>query len=113
MGGDSQPQIVLGLLARHLVAGQSAGDAVSAPRAVLGSSTGVHGFDLWDGPDQVVVEDHAPSAWSEGLAGRGHDVLVRNGFGAGFGHAHLIEVTADGLQGAADPRSVIGSAAGH
>jgi hypothetical protein len=33
--------------------------------------------------------------------------------GAGFGHAHLIEVTADGLQGAADPRSVIGSAAGH
>jgi gamma-glutamyltranspeptidase/glutathione hydrolase len=113
MGGDSQPQIVLELLARHLVAGQSAGDAVSAPRAVLGSSTSGHGFDLWDGPDQVVIEDHAPTDWLDGLTARGHDVLVRNGFGAGFGHAHLIEVTTDGLQGAADPRSVIGSAAGH
>ena len=113
MGGDSQPQIVLELLARHLVAGQSAGDAVSGPRAVLGSAAGVHGFDLWDGPDQVIVEDHAPAGWAEGLLARGHDVLVRNGFGAGFGHAHLIEVTPDGLQGAADPRSVIGSAAGH
>jgi hypothetical protein len=40
-------------------------------------------------------------------------VVVGNGFGAGFGHAHLIEATDDGLRGAADPRTVIGSAAGH
>ena len=113
MGGDSQPQIVLQLLARHLRAGQAAGDAISAPRAVLDSSTSVHGFDLWDGPDRLVVEDHAPAAWVDGLTARGHDVVVRNGFGAGFGHAHLIEVTPEGVQGAADPRSVIGSAAGH
>jgi gamma-glutamyltranspeptidase/glutathione hydrolase len=113
MGGDSQPQIVLELLARLLVAGQAAGEVVSGPRAVLAASAGAHGFDLWDGPDQVVVEDHAPADWAEGLRARGHEVVVRNGFGAGFGHAHLIEVTGDGLQGAADPRAVIGSAAGH
>jgi gamma-glutamyltranspeptidase/glutathione hydrolase len=113
MGGDSQPQIVLELLARLLVEGQAPGAVVSGPRAVQASSTSVHGFDLWDGPDQVVVEDHAPSAWVDGLRARGHEVLVRNGFGAGFGHAHLIEVTKDGLQGAADPRALIGSAAGH
>jgi gamma-glutamyltranspeptidase/glutathione hydrolase len=113
MGGDSQPQVVVQLLARLLAAGQSTGDAVSAPRAVLDSSTSVHGFDLWDGPDRLLVEDHAPDDWAEGLRARGHTVQIRNGMGSGFGHAHLIEVTADGLRGAADPRSLIGSAAGH
>jgi gamma-glutamyltranspeptidase/glutathione hydrolase len=113
MGGDSQPQVVLQVLARLLVAEQAAGEVISAPRAVLAGSTSVHSFDLWAGPDQLVVEDHSPADWAEGLRARGHEVLVRNGFGAGFGHAHLIEVTSDGLQGAADPRAVIGSAAGH
>ncbi len=113
MGGDSQPQIVLQLLARLLAAGQAPGPAVSAPRVVLDNSTGSHSFDLWDGADRLLVEDHAPDGWVPGLVERGHDVVVRNGMGAGFGHAHLIDVADDGLRGAADPRSVIGSAAGH
>jgi gamma-glutamyltranspeptidase/glutathione hydrolase len=113
MGGDLQPQVVLQLLARLLVAGQSPGEAMSAPRAVLGASDSEHGFDLWAGADQVVVEDHAPVDWRDGLARRGHDVVVRNGFGAGFGHAQLIERDEDGVRGAADPRALIGSAAGH
>ncbi|HEY5888126.1 MAG TPA: gamma-glutamyltransferase [Acidimicrobiales bacterium] len=112
MGGDSQPQVVLQLLARSLAAGEAPGPVISAPRAVLARSAAGSGFDLWDGPDGLLVEDHAPRAWIEGLGARGHDVVVRNGFGAGFGHAHLIEVTDDGLRGAADPRTVIGSAAG-
>jgi len=113
MGGDIQPQVVLQLLARSLVAGEAPGAAVSGPRAVLDSSAGAHSFDLWDGPDRLLVEDHAPSGWAPGLAARGHEVQVRNGMGAGFGHAHLIQVGDDGLQGAADPRALIGSAAGH
>ena len=113
MGGDVQPQVVLQLLARLLAAGEAPGPAVSAPRAVLANAASTHGFDLWDGADQLVIEDHAPEAWRPGLVERGHDVVVRNGFGAGFGHAHVIEVSPDGLRGAADPRAVIGSAAGH
>jgi len=31
---------------------------------------------------------------------------------ANYGHAHCIEVVDDGLLGAADPRSVVGTAAG-
>jgi gamma-glutamyltranspeptidase/glutathione hydrolase len=113
MGGDVQPQVVLGLLLRLLAHGEAPGPAVSAPRVVLDNATGEHGFDLWDGPDRLIVEDHAPSAWVDGLRDRGHEVLVRNGFGAGFGHAQVIEVTADGVAGAADPRAVIGAATGH
>jgi gamma-glutamyltranspeptidase/glutathione hydrolase len=112
MGGDSQPQVVLGLVARLLAVGQSPGEVMSAPRVLLDRASGASGFDLWDGPDRLVVEDHAPPRWVEGLRDRGHDVEVRNGFGAGFGHAQLIEVTADGVAGAADPRALIGSAAG-
>jgi gamma-glutamyltranspeptidase/glutathione hydrolase len=113
MGGDSQPQVVLQLLARVLAAREAPGPAISAPRVVLDRSNAVSGFDLWDGPDRLLLEDHAPAAWLDGLTARGHDVVVRNGFGAGFGHAHVIDVTDDGLRGAADPRAVIGSAAGH
>jgi len=112
MGGDSQPQIILQLLARLLVAAQPAGPAMSAPRFVL-DREGSTGFDLWDGPDLLLVEDHASTAWVDGLGARGHDVVRGSGFSAGFGHAQVIEVTADGLRGAADPRALIGSAVGH
>ena len=44
MGGDSQPQVVLQLLARLLVAGQSPAACIGAPRWRLGSG----GFDVWD-----------------------------------------------------------------
>lgn len=112
MGGDTQPQIVLQVLARLLGAGQDAGRAIGGPRVVLDHPGGT-GFDLWDDPDQLAVEDHAPAAWVEGLTARGHRVAVRSGMGAGFGHAQLIEVTADGLAGAADPRALVGAAVGH
>jgi len=112
MGGDSQPQVVLQLLARLLADGQAAGPALSAPRVVLDRATGT-GFDLWDGPERLLVEDHAPSAWVEGLRQRGHEVVRRSGYSGAFGHAQLIEVVDEGLRGAADPRALIGSAVGH
>lgn len=111
MGGDSQPQVVLQLLARTLVGGEAPGDANEAPRFVLASGTG-QGFDTWTAPDQVVrIEAHAPSSWDDGLAARGHRVERARLDPAGFGHAHLIEVGADSMRGgAADVRSVVGAA---
>ena len=110
MGGDSQPQVVLQLAARLLVAGQDAGEAIAAPRFVL--AAGPHGFSTWGGdPQRVRIEAHAPAAWADGLRERGHEVEVAGFDPAGFGHAHLIEVRDDGIRaGAADPRSMTGAA---
>jgi hypothetical protein len=73
---------------------------------------GPHGFATWSGGAQRVrIEGHAPSAWATGLRERGHEVEVAGFDPAGFGHAHLIEVRADGIRaGAADPRSMTGAA---
>lgn len=111
MGGDSQPHVILQLLARTLVGGEGPGTALEAPRFVLASGSG-QGFDTWTAPDQVVrVEAHAPDAWDDGLARRGHTVERAALDPAGFGHAHLIEVGEDEMRaGAADVRSVIGAA---
>jgi gamma-glutamyltranspeptidase/glutathione hydrolase len=111
MGGDSQPQIVLQVLARLLTAGATPGDAIEAPRLVLRTRGGT-GFDTWRTTDQVVrIESHAPAAWAAGLAERGHDVEVVPVDPAGFGHAHLIERMPDGTwAGADDPRAMTGAA---
>ncbi len=113
MGGDSQPQILLQLLHRILRLGQSPGRAVSAGRWVLAPDDGADGFSTWlpGRGRKVLIEDPA-SGWAPELAALGHAVGEAVP-GAGFGHAHVIEVTADGaLAGAADPRSLIGAAAG-
>ncbi|CAN5688478.1 gamma-glutamyltransferase family protein [soil metagenome] len=111
MGGDSQPQVVLQLLARLLVAGAEAGEALDAPRFVV-SSGSTERFDTWTAPRQVVrVEAHSPPDWAAGLTTRGHDVEVADIDPAGFGHAHVIEVRPDGVRaGAADTRSMTGAA---
>lgn len=115
MGGDSQPQILLQLLARLLGAGEDPGRAIASGRWILESKA--EGWDLafgtWGsgGDVRVAVEGHAPEAWEQGLAARGHDVARREPFGGRFGHAHLIEVRDESLAGAADPRPRSGSAA--
>ncbi len=75
MGADSQPQVLLQLLARVLLLGQSPAEALAAPRWVLAS--GVSTFSTWHDPDAIVVqvEAHAPAAWvpefaREGPSGR-------------------------------------------
>jgi gamma-glutamyltranspeptidase/glutathione hydrolase len=112
MGGDSQPQILLQLLARLLHHRQRPGPAVAAGRWVL---AGGGSFATWAGGGdvRVQVEGHAPPAWAEGLAARGHPVERAAPFDHGFGHAHAIVVDGDVLAGAADPRPRTGSAAGH
>ena len=74
MGGDSQPQILLQLLARLLrrrpVARPGGGRRPVRPRRPGGS------FATWAdrGGVRVEVEGQAPPGWAEGLAARGHAV---------------------------------------
>lgn len=113
MGGDSQPQILLQLLARWLHHGQPPGQAVAAPRWTL---VGSSGFDTWRTPDpRVQLEHGAPPAWEVGLAERGHPVSVAPPQAAhAFGHAHLLAAhPAGGWAGAADPRAEVGAALGY
>jgi gamma-glutamyltranspeptidase/glutathione hydrolase len=112
MGGDSQPQVLLQLLARLLRHRQSPGRALSSPRWTLAG--GGNGFETWSdgGPDLVAIEAGAPTAWASGLVERGHAVhqLER---GANVGHAHVITVTEHGTYaGASDARALSGAAVG-
>ncbi|MEX0800599.1 MAG: gamma-glutamyltransferase [Dehalococcoidia bacterium] len=70
MGGETQPQIHLQLLARVLVAGQELGEAIAAPRWTL-DANGLHAEDsLPDlGADRIPVPD---------LAGHAHALLVED-----------------------------------
>ena len=114
MGGDSQPQILLQLVARTLGLGQSPGAAIRAPRWVLGPDDHDAGFATWrPGQGRRVLIEDAGTGWHESLAARGHNTALRDESPHSFGHAHLIEVTNHGtLAGAADPRAAIGVAAG-
>jgi gamma-glutamyltranspeptidase/glutathione hydrolase len=113
MGGDAQPQILLQLVARLLRHNEGPGSVIGAPRwALIGSDSG---FDTWADPDgaTVGIETTAPAEWGDALRERGHDVTEIDGIFGTFGHAHVIEVTDDGLAGAADPRALIGAASGY
>ena len=114
MGGDSQPQILLQLLARTLGLGQSPGAAIRAPRWVLGPDDHDAGFATWvPGQGRRVLIEDASTGWHGSLAARGHNTALRDESPHTYGHAHLIEVTDHGtLAGAADPRAAIGVAAG-
>ncbi|MEO7370706.1 MAG: gamma-glutamyltransferase, partial [Ilumatobacteraceae bacterium] len=113
MGGDAQPQILLQLAARLFHYGQSPAAAIHAGRwALRGPSTG---FDTWSSGEAptVAVEGQAPDDWMAGLAARGHRVESQPAYDSGFGHAHAILIDHDGFRaGAADPRTMVGTAAG-
>jgi gamma-glutamyltranspeptidase/glutathione hydrolase len=115
MGGDSQPQIVLQLLARWLRGGAAPADAVDAGRFALAPSGPGSGFDTWNNRGRVAVqvEGHAPAAWHDGLRQRGHDVVRLPAYDSGFGWAQLIAVEPSGsLAGGTDPRTRSGGAVG-
>ena len=116
MGGDAQPQVLLQLLARLLLSGESAGDAVSAPRWVLSGRQHSGGFETWAerGDVRVHLEDGPGEGWAEGLTRRGHEVVTHPVLAYNFGHAQVIRRLPSGvLEGASDPRALIGSASGY
>lgn len=108
MGGDSQPQVLLQLLARILGLGHDPGRALRAPRWALTTGS-EQGFDVWEKPAAALVgvEGNAPPAWAEGLAARGHRVQLRSPWDPGCGLAQVIGISADGsvVGGASDPRA--------
>jgi gamma-glutamyltranspeptidase / glutathione hydrolase len=113
MGGDAQPQILLQILTRLFRHGQSPAVAINAARWALDGPT--NGFDTWTGAGgpSLGVEGQAPAAWVEALRARGHRTTSEPAWDSSFGHAHAIVVEPNGMYaGAADPRAVVGSAAG-
>lgn len=110
MGGDAQPQVVLQMLARLLHCGQSPTEILGAGRWVL---LGPDAFATWTPGwlPPVALEPHTPAAWADGLAARGHNVAGLDENPKLTGHAHLIEVSPDGmLSGAAEPRTPLAAA---
>jgi gamma-glutamyltranspeptidase/glutathione hydrolase len=91
-GGSIQPQVLLQLLMRVYSASQSPAEAIAAGRWA------------WSG-EHVLLEGHAPNAWSSGLIARGHRVEREAPFAERFGHAQLILSDGDHLAAASDPRS--------
>lgn len=114
-GGDSQPQILLQLLARWLLANESPADAMAAGRFALADVRNGGPFDTWEqrGEVKVLVEGQASDDWIEGLTARGHRVERHEAFGDGFGHAQLLTVNDEMLAGATDPRSGSGGTIGY
>ena len=111
MGGDTQPQIVLQMAARRFHAQQDVGRLITAPRFAL-TVPNAQGFDTWSSPEPLTVALEAGSPWADGLSRRGHVVEERR-WGPGFGHAHMIDVIDDHVEGAADPRALTGAALGR
>ncbi len=109
MGGDSQPQILLQLLARILHWDQSAARAIAAPRWVL-APTDSMGFDTWEDASGLAIafEEDVPASWNE-IRSKGH--RTRRHHDEHYGHAQMIDIKDGVVHGAADPRSVIGSVA--
>jgi len=113
-GGDSQPQIVLQLLARVLAYDEGPASAVAAGRWILRGADDDTSFRTWGfrGRVRVALEGNAPAAWADGLRERGHVVEIEPAFDHAFGHAQLIAIGQTCLTGAADPRSDSALAAG-
>jgi gamma-glutamyltranspeptidase/glutathione hydrolase len=114
-GGDSQPQVVLQLLARILLSGQDPAEATAAGRWILRGTGDETSFDTWGygGDVRVVLEGQVPGEWATGLRSRGHVIEEAAAFGHAFGHAQVIVSDRGVLFAAADPRSTSGSAAGY
>lgn len=113
MGADSQPMVLLQLLARLLQAGQDPATAVAAARFVL-TGPDAAPFGVWTEPSalRVRVEAGASEAWIRGLRERGHEVEEIEPFAYVAGHAHVVGVADGTLAGAADPRARTGAASG-
>ena len=94
MGGDSQAQIHVQLLARLVDDGADPQDALDAPRWCVDPST-------W----ALRAERGFPPEWFDALRARGHDPERAPRVDAGMGHAHAIQRTGGGYAVATEPRA--------
>ncbi len=99
MGADGQAQTNVQVLERYLD-GASPQEAVGAPRILHGR------FLPDDDPTRLNVEEQMGAEVINELAARGHDPNVFPAYDERLGHAHAIELAADGTTHAgSDPRS--------
>ena len=99
MGGQGQPQILTQVLLRMLD-GQSAADAVAAPRAIVGQQA------LGATNDSVVVEADADEAALTSLRASSLEIMQFLPHSETLGQANVVRAGADGeLTAGADPRA--------
>jgi gamma-glutamyltranspeptidase / glutathione hydrolase len=94
MGGDSQAQIHVQLLAHLVDDGADPQDALNAPRWCIEPSS-------WT----LRAERGFEPEWFDGLRKRGHDPQLAPRVDAGMGHAHAIQRTGGGYAVATEPRA--------
>jgi gamma-glutamyltranspeptidase/glutathione hydrolase len=94
MGGDSQAQIHVQLLASLVDDGADPQDALDAPRWCVEPSDWTLRAERGFGPE-----------WFDGLRARSHDPQRAPRVDTGMGHAHAIQRTAGGYAVATDPRT--------
>lgn len=94
MGGDSQAQIQVQLLAHIVDDGDDPQDALGAPRWCIDPSN-------W----ALRAERSFPPGWFDALRSLGHEPQPTRSGDTGMGHAHAIERTASGYAVATEPRA--------
>jgi gamma-glutamyltranspeptidase/glutathione hydrolase len=99
MGGEGQPQTQAALVTRIIDRGLGPQAAVEAPRWLFGRT--------WGEPSKALrLEARGAHDVADDLAGRGHDVRLVEDWSDLMGHAHVIQIDADGtLRGGSDPRA--------
>ncbi|MFQ4137357.1 gamma-glutamyltransferase [Nodosilinea sp. PGN35] len=98
MGGEGQPQTQLALLTRMLDFGYSPQAAIDLPRWLWGRTWG-------EASTRLAMENRIPADIRQALERRGHQVAEAPAWAEPMGHAHAIQVNANGLLGGCDRRS--------
>lgn len=105
MGGEGQPQTQAAIFSRHILHGMPVGEAIDAPRWLLGRTWG-------DDTTALRLENRFDPDIVRDLERNGHQVVVMDeAYSDTMGHAGMIVRSArGGLEGAHDPRSDGGAA---
>lgn len=99
MGGEGQPQTQAAVFTRHVLFGRDLGEAVAAPRWLLGRTWGAQSVTL-------KIESDLDPEVVRALKAAGHDVELVAPRNDMMGHAGMVTLSPDGrFEGAADPRS--------
>jgi gamma-glutamyltranspeptidase/glutathione hydrolase len=99
MGGGAQPQINAMSILRAFDLGMDVGEALAAPRWLVG------GMELHAGRT-LEAEARVPTSVLDRLVRAGYEPTILGPFDEGVGHAHLIRVAPDGaFEVATDPRA--------